>query len=75
MIEHPKQNSKSTFITNRITKFYKLKNLSKIIRSIKTRSLSITPSNNEPVLLQVKYFDGRPSLIDFNAQKSIHIYI
>jgi hypothetical protein len=53
--------------SNRIKTFYKSTHLSTFSRLIKTCTRSIKSNNNEPVLLQVKYFDGRPPLIDRNA--------
>lgn len=68
-----KQKSKSIFGSNRIKKFYKSDKLSTFIHVIKTCTRFVKPNNNEPILLQVKYFDGRPPLIDLNAQKSLQL--
>ena len=73
VIPSSKQKSKLVFGSNRIKKFYKSDKLSKFICAVKTCTRFVKPIKNEPVLLQVKYFDGRPPLVDLNAQKSLQL--
>ena len=58
-------------VKHRRTPLVHLTNRSSILRHVRkgyrTVQSACYPSTNEPSLFQMKYFDGRPTLIDLNA--------